>query len=77
MRKGICWVTLHPQADAVGYYARINTHSDYRISIYYAESLDSAFNNFCGLADDFRTIDWATEYPYPTIALQELKALLA
>jgi hypothetical protein len=28
------------------------------------------------LADDFRTIDWALEYPYPTIALQEIKKLL-
>ncbi len=28
------------------------------------------------LADDFRTIDWAKEYPYPIIALQEIKNIL-
>lgn len=28
------------------------------------------------LVDDFRTIDWANEYPYPSIALEQIKNLL-
>jgi hypothetical protein len=28
------------------------------------------------LVDDFRTIDWVNEYPFPNIALQEIKSLL-
>ena len=28
------------------------------------------------LVDDFRTIDWVNEYPFPSIALQEIKSLL-
>lgn len=29
------------------------------------------------LTEDFRTIDWAKEYPFPTIALRELQTVLA
>jgi hypothetical protein len=29
------------------------------------------------LANDFGTIDWVTEYPYPVLALKEIEALLA
>jgi len=34
-------------------------------------------NCLLALADDFGTIDWASEYPYPTIALKEITELLA
>jgi hypothetical protein len=29
------------------------------------------------LADDFGTIDWVAEYPYPSLALEETIALLS
>jgi hypothetical protein len=28
------------------------------------------------LADDFRTINWVEEYPFPSIALAQIKELL-
>lgn len=28
------------------------------------------------LADDFATIDWGKEYPFPTIVLAQIKSLL-
>lgn len=34
------------------------------------------FSTLLALADDFITIDWAKEYPYPTISLGEIKNLL-
>ena len=35
--------------------------------------------NFCWLAllNDFRTFDWAEEYKYPTVVLDQMKGLLA
>lgn len=29
------------------------------------------------LADDFRTVDWVKEYPFPSIALKEIQSLLS
>jgi hypothetical protein len=40
------------------------------------EQLSSFHPVVLALTDDFRTIDWATEYPYPTISLNEIKALV-
>ena len=34
------------------------------------------FSTMLALADDFRTIDWVNEYPFPSIALEEIKSLL-
>ena len=36
-------------------------------------------SNFCVLAllNDFRTFDWASEYKYPTVVLDQMKGLLA
>jgi hypothetical protein len=33
--------------------------------------------NWLALADDFRTINWAEEYPFPTLALKDIELLLA
>lgn len=33
--------------------------------------------NWLALADDFRTINWAEEYPYPNISLRELQSLVS
>lgn len=38
---------------------------------------EGKFPALIALADDFRTIDWVNEYPFPSIALAELKELLA
>ncbi len=35
------------------------------------------FGAVLALADDFRTINWIEEYPYPTLALKEIEGLLA
>jgi hypothetical protein len=34
------------------------------------------FSSLLALADDFTTIDWVKEYPYPTISLNEIKSLI-
>ncbi|MDP3763576.1 MAG: hypothetical protein Q8Q92_02915, partial [bacterium] len=40
-----------------------------------------ASNSFCptwlALLNDFRTFDWAEEYKYPTVVLDQMKGLLA
>jgi hypothetical protein len=33
-------------------------------------------SSLLALVDDFRTIDWVNEYPFPEIALEEIKSLL-
>ena len=42
-----------------------------------SRAFGSAHPIWLALEDDFRTIDWATEYPYPSIALKEIQDLLA
>ena len=37
----------------------------------------SVFCRMLALADDFRTIDWVKEYPYPEKSLREIRSLLA
>ena len=34
------------------------------------------YKTLLALVDDFRTIDWVQEYPFPSIALAEIKSLL-
>ncbi len=33
--------------------------------------------NLLALLNDFRTFDWAEEYKYPTVVLDQMKGLLA
>lgn len=41
-----------------------------------SDSFESLHPALLALADDFRTIDWVREYPFPTIALKEIRDLL-
>lgn len=43
----------------------------------YVGGSDTGYSSLLALVDDFRTINWAHEYPYPSIELKQIKLLLS
>jgi len=41
------------------------------------EAINSQHTIWLALLNDFRTFDWAEEYKYPTVVLDQMKGLLA